>query len=134
MAGNTGPGNIYRSARYVERSKLVRDAALRDSDARCMAHCTCSALTIALCVCGKACGLTLGQHRRTTRGNAPKWSAGHARPNDAFAPLRPEVLSCNVTEGNERRRNRRDRQPVDRSSVPDWAGLVGERNRRSNDW
>lgn len=101
MPGNK-PGSMYSTRAYTLRSAALRRAATANAETRCLGGCKCEALHVSTCTCGKACGKRLHEHPPTTRGNPAKWSAGHVRPNDANAPLRPEVLSCNIVERNER--------------------------------
>lgn len=72
---------------YQRRAKAVTRTAYLNPDTQCA-----------------RCGKTLAEHPPTKSGRQPKWHAGHAWPNDPNAPLRPEVESCNVAEGNDRRR------------------------------
>lgn len=87
---------------YGRRSTALNAASRADPNTRCLAHCTCEALTITACRCGHACGRTLAQHPPTTTGRPPRWSSGHTRHGDRTAPIRPEVLGCNVAERNNR--------------------------------
>lgn len=77
---------LYRGS-YHRLSRALVAWANRTPDARCRST---------ACRYGNG---TLDQHPPGSR-----WSAGHAWANDPHAPLQPEVLSCNVAEGNKRRR------------------------------
>ena len=78
---------------YHTRSQALLAAAKADPTTRCW-----------------RCGRTLAEHPPTTRGNPPRWSAGHVVKGQPEGQLLPEVLSCNVRAENEhRRRNRTPR-------------------------
>jgi hypothetical protein len=76
------------SGSYHVRSRRLLALARANPATRCMST---------ACRYGNG---TLAQHPAGSR-----WSAGHAWPNDPHAPLQPEILGCNVSEGNKRRRN-----------------------------
>lgn len=75
---------------YPRRAKAVRDAANANPYTTCQAP---------VAPGGPLCGLRLDQHPP-----GDSWTAGHVVPHDFHSDLVPQARSCNVREGNHRRK------------------------------